>query len=53
MPFILESLDAKGAEATQHKSPAAFLEHADRMLSAALALDKQPRTWRLVELRLN
>jgi hypothetical protein len=46
VPFTLESLGAKGAEATQllqrmsahslDKSPAAFLEHADRMLSAAL-----------------
>ena len=46
VPFVLESLGAKGTEAAQllqrmsahslDKSPAAFLEHADRMLSATL-----------------
>lgn len=46
VPFALESLGAKGSEATQllqrmsahsvDKSPAAFLQHADRMLSCAL-----------------
>ena len=46
MPFALESLSAKGTEATQllqrmsahsvDRSPAAFLARADRMLSLAL-----------------
>ena len=46
VPFAMESLGAKGKEATRllqqmsahcrDKSPAAFLAHADRMLSAAL-----------------
>ncbi|MDR3401982.1 MAG: reverse transcriptase domain-containing protein [Chthoniobacter sp.] len=46
VPFALESLGAKGTEATQllqrlsahsvDRSPAAFLAHADRMLSSAL-----------------
>jgi hypothetical protein len=48
VPFAMESLGAKGAEATKlllrmashslDKSPAAFLEHADRRLSAALQI---------------
>jgi len=48
VPFALESLGAKGSEAAQllqrmaahslDKSPTAFLEHADRRLSAALQI---------------
>ena len=53
IPFAMESLGAKGKEATQllqrmsahcrDKSPAAFLLHADRMLSLALQVGKRPR----------
>jgi len=48
VPFAMESLGAKGVEATQlllrmashslDKSPAAFMEHADRRLSACLQI---------------
>ena len=60
VPFTLESLGAKGAEATQllqrmsahslDKSPAAFLEHADHMLSAALQTGS---TWPAADLLLH